>query len=572
MKRRAAYLVTALVIVGVLGLISLWLTEGVWAGADAPQGSAAAQTPVGTAFTYQGRLLYDGTPIDGETCQMYFGLWDAASGGNVIGTGEERLVTFEDGYFSVELDFGEDVFQGEPRWMEVGVRCPPVQGPLVWLEGRIPLNPVPYAQSLRPGAVIRGDGTTLIEVENSNTENGSVAIKGVMSGTVGATDAIAGFNNSLDEGSSGVYGRGGYYGVHGVSNGSGGAAGVYGDNTGTGIGVKATSWSGPGLYASSVTGVAAKFENLGNEPTVIIVNTAGTAPPLQVTGLKGSSFTATGGANGTAAIRGEASASEGTVYGVYGESRSSSGNASGVKGVTWSGATNGVWGETRSTAHAAGVYGLASASEGTAVGVWGRTYAKNGMGAKIENRGSEGVGLWVGSVFQTNRNRLIEAHQTDANGNSVNLRFLVEIDGDVFADGAFHSGGADFAELFPAVDGLEPGDVLVIGADGRLTRSTQAYQPTVVGVYSTKPGLVGGVTDDTDWASKVPLAVVGIVPVKASAENGPIRPGDLLVASSTPGHAMRCEGIEKCFGRVLGKALESLDEGTGVIQMLVMLQ
>ncbi len=69
----------------------------------------------------------------------------------------------------------------------------------------------------------------------------------------------------------------------------------------------------------------------------------------------------------------------------------------------------------------------------------------------------------------------------------------------------------------------------------------------------------------------MPLAVVGIVPVKVSAENGPIRPGDLLVASSTPGHAMKA-GPNPRRGTVIGKALEGLEEGTGVIQMLVMLR
>jgi hypothetical protein len=64
------------------------------------------------------------------------------------------------------------------------------------------------------------------------------------------------------------------------------------------------------------------------------------------------------------------------------------------------------------------------------------------------------------------------------------------------------------------------------------------------------------------------------VPVKVSAENGPIQAGDLLTTSSTPGHAMRCEELEQCFGRTLGKALEGLDAGqdTGVIRVLVTLQ
>jgi hypothetical protein len=57
-------------------------------------------------------------------------------------------------------------------------------------------------------------------------------------------------------------------------------------------------------------------------------------------------------------------------------------------------------------------------------------------------------------------------------------------------------------------------------------------------------------------------------------ENGPVQPGDLLTTSSTAGHAMRCEGLELCFGRTLGKALEALPAGehSGVIQMLVSLQ
>ena len=70
---------------------------------------------------------------------------------------------------------------------------------------------------------------------------------------------------------------------------------------------------------------------------------------------------------------------------------------------------------------------------------------------------------------------------------------------------------------------------------------------------------------------KIPLAVIGVVPVKVSAENGPIHPGDLLVASSTPGYAMKA-GPNPSVGTVIGKALASLLEGTGMIQILVMLQ
>jgi hypothetical protein len=92
----------------------------------------------------------------------------------------------------------------------------------------------------------------------------------------------------------------------------------------------------------------------------------------------------------------------------------------------------------------------------------------------------------------------------------------------------------------------------------------------VAGVYSTRPGFVGGQPVEGKIAGTIPLAVVGVVPVKVSAENGPIHPGDLLVASSTPGHAMKA-GPNPPQGTVIGKALAGLSTGTGVIQMLVTL-
>jgi hypothetical protein len=61
------------------------------------------------------------------------------------------------------------------------------------------------------------------------------------------------------------------------------------------------------------------------------------------------------------------------------------------------------------------------------------------------------------------------------------------------------------------------------------------------------------------------------VPVKVSAENGAIRPGDLLVTSSIPGYAMKA-GSNPPQGTVIGKALEGLDQGTGTIKMLATLQ
>lgn len=150
--------------------------------------------------------------------------------------------------------------------------------------------------------------------------------------------------------------------------------------------------------------------------------------------------------------------------------------------------------------------------------------------------------------------------------------------GNLFVRGGFFPGGADFAEMLPAQAGLEPGDVLAIGPDGQLTLTTAPYQKSIAGVYSTKPGLVGGAADGESTEGRVPLAVAGIVPVKVTDEGGPIAPGDALTSSTTPGHAMKAGTVKVGeiellpSGVVIGKAIEVLASGTGLIRALVALQ
>ena len=139
--------------------------------------------------------------------------------------------------------------------------------------------------------------------------------------------------------------------------------------------------------------------------------------------------------------------------------------------------------------------------------------------------------------------------------------------------------GADYAEAVE-VSGdrtkYEPGDLLVIDPNvpGKFLKSNQAYSTLVAGIYSTKPGFVGRLTpaDAKTSAGEVPMAMVGRVPTKVSAENGPIHAGDLLVASSRMGYAMKGTERDKMLGAVVGKALGNLDFGTGMILVLVTLQ
>jgi hypothetical protein len=155
--------------------------------------------------------------------------------------------------------------------------------------------------------------------------------------------------------------------------------------------------------------------------------------------------------------------------------------------------------------------------------------------------------------------------------------------GNAHAAGAFMAGGADFAESV-SVRGerwlYEAGDVMVIDDAGNrsLAKAQEPYSTLVAGIVSTKPGVLASLHNSTTSAgqqaieAEVPLAVVGIVPCKVSAENGPIHAGDLLVTSSTAGYAMKGTDRARMLGAVVGKALQPMQSGKGVIEVLVTLQ
>jgi len=68
------------------------------------------------------------------------------------------------------------------------------------------------------------------------------------------------------------------------------------------------------------------------------------------------------------------------------------------------------------------------------------------------------------------------------------------------------------------------------------------------------------------------VALTGRVYVWADASAGPIRPGDLLTTSDTAGLVMKVTDYERAQGAIIGKAMSSLDEGQGLILVLVGLQ
>ena len=139
--------------------------------------------------------------------------------------------------------------------------------------------------------------------------------------------------------------------------------------------------------------------------------------------------------------------------------------------------------------------------------------------------------------------------------------------------------GGDYAESVDVTgekSGYEPGDVMVLDPSnkGHFLVSTEPYSTLVAGIYSTKPGYVGRRqrSDPKLSTTEIPMAMIGIVPTKVTTENGPIKIGDLLVTSTKPGYVMKGTDRSQMIGSVVGKAMGSLDSGTGVIEVLVSLQ
>lgn len=108
-------------------------------------GVAASAAPQTTAFSYQGKLLQNGNPSSGNH-SFAFTLWDAETGGTQVGPAiSQSGYPVANGIFTIDLDFGANVFAGTQRWLNVVV-----DGNA--LTPRQPINSVPVAQFAMSGA------------------------------------------------------------------------------------------------------------------------------------------------------------------------------------------------------------------------------------------------------------------------------------------------------------------------------------------------------------------------------------------------------------------------------------
>jgi predicted regulator of Ras-like GTPase activity (Roadblock/LC7/MglB family) len=157
-------------------------------------------------------------------------------------------------------------------------------------------------------------------------------------------------------------------------------------------------------------------------------------------------------------------------------------------------------------------------------------------------------------------------------------------EGNVYAK-SFRPSDTDFATRMTVAERVETGDVLVIDPErpGMMSLARLPADSAVLGIVAGEPGVLLGAEAPDEGAEErgVPgqqrsaameatVAVSGVALCKVDAGYGPIRPGDLLTTSPTPGHAMLA--YEPRPGTILGKALEPLDTGAGLIKVLVMLR
>jgi len=125
-------------------------------------GTQSVLAPVGSGFTYQGRLEDGGSPADGSY-DFQFKLYDAASLGTQVGV----TVTLEEvpvsrGFFTATLDFGNSAFGGGARWLEIGVRPGSSAGAYTLLSPRQEISPAPYALAM-PN-VYTNEGTNFVGI------------------------------------------------------------------------------------------------------------------------------------------------------------------------------------------------------------------------------------------------------------------------------------------------------------------------------------------------------------------------------------------------------------------------
>jgi hypothetical protein len=473
-------------------LAALGLLAAVWI-------QAAQAAPAGTAFTYQGQIVKNGTPYQGSA-DLIFRLFNAASGPGQVGSDYSLtgLTVAAGGVISVDLDFGA-VFNGTALWLEIQIRTPP-DGSYTTLS-RQAVTAAPFALYSLSGAA-----NQWLNDANGINYGGLVGIGVTTNPDVKLT---------VDAGTT----RHPMYLTSSHANPC--------------LVIRNFSTNGQGIYDDE-----SDFHYFAG--SIGVGTTVPTAKVQAVGGVLG--------------LRGDAAGNyliSGPQCGVYGQGSRGSGQFGG---------------------DAAGVIGVSDYS----TGVSGQT-SNGGTGTTGQNLTSGTTGLLGASGAGVAGSATNPAHygghfsHTAPNGVALRAVGLAQVN-------TLQILGADLAESFPIAESkAEPGTVLEMaeGTDGELRIARQPYSRKVAGVVSGANGLDAGVVlkgarfEDPGHAA---VALSGRVWVRCDATRTPIRVGDLLTTSERRGHAMVATDRDRAYGAILGKAMTSLETGTGLVLVLVSLQ
>jgi hypothetical protein len=370
---------------------------------------------------------------------------------------------------------------------------------------------------------------TVPAVTGKNTAGGDGLSGSGHRGVVGVSDTFQGvFGRSTNN--AGVAGESqAFHAVFGLSH-DPNNAGVFGGNDagkGTGFGVAGSCDTNIGVAGDSKSG----------------------------TGVRGTSQTGTG-VLGTS-----------TAVGVHGTGRIGvRGESPTYQGVSgWSHDNAGVVGESQ-TFHA--VFGISH--DPNNAGVFG---TNDGKGFGVSGSSATNVGVTGDSESGTG---VRGVSQTGIGVYGQGGYLAGSFHGDVEVTGDIRLTNADCAEEFSIATDAKagPGWVMIFDEHAKLRPCSAPYDRRVAGVVSGagnyRPALI--LDRQPGEADRLPVALLGKVNCQVDADFAPVAIGDLLTTSARPGHAMKAVDAQRAFGAVIGKAMQSLASGQGLIAILVALQ
>ena len=466
----------------------------------------------GTAFTYQGRLM-SGTNATSGIYDFRFGIYDSTNlpGTLVAGPITNAATVVTNGYFFATLDFGAGVFTGAPRWLDIAVRTNDVAS-FTTLIPRQQLTPTPYALFASNTAALAGQAGNYYAPASGSTNY--VAKNGdTMTGALNLP------MNGLNVGSGQLVVSGGKLGI--ATTNPQCALHVAGTNLDTGfiLGQRGDY----GGYTALAMGVSAVTNGYAQ---ISAIASAGSSFGNLILNRYGGNV-----GIGTISPVSSLQVNGGII---------ARGGAPGANGIN----NNGYAFSGNSGDNDSGMFSLADGQI--------EFFCNNKEYMRITAGGYVGIG--------TNN----PAAELDVNGTMI--ANIVQI-----------RGGSDVAEPFNiSTKDIPKGAVVIIDDDnpGLLKMSDRSYDKRVAGIVSgangIKPGLSLRQQGLMDGGENVALS--GRVYALGDASAHPIRPGDLLTTSDTPGHCMSVTNPAQAQGAIIGKAMSSLKEGRGMVLVLVSLQ